>query len=164
MIKYLIAMPREAKMLRQAGQIPEGEICITGIGAIILPETTPHDILVNVGYAGGHLVGKGTIVEPEFVVSANTGHARYIDKIFKADAHCRCYTCSGFQTEPIRQVQAVYDMELFKIMQLPHKKIYALKIVSDSLDEAECESYEDAHAWARVAQMLEVLNGVRDKQ
>ena len=45
-------------------------------------------------------------------------------------------------------------MELFKIMKLPHKALYVLKIVSDNLDEADCEAFNDAAAWEKVRELL----------
>jgi hypothetical protein len=45
-------------------------------------------------------------------------------------------------------------MELFKINKLPHKRLYALKIVSDNMNEADCEAFNDAVAWDRVRELL----------
>jgi hypothetical protein len=47
-------------------------------------------------------------------------------------------------------------MELYKLAkQLPHKKFYTLKIVSDNLNENDCEQYNDEAAWAKVKSILE---------
>ena len=60
--------------------------------------------------------------------------------------------------EPCSINPSVYDMELRKIAALPHKKLYALKIVSDNLDEADCEAFEDVAAWEKIRRLLREKN------
>ena len=48
-------------------------------------------------------------------------------------------------------------MELAKLVKLPHKKLYALMIVSDSLNEEECEKFNGEESWDEVANLLNKL-------
>ena len=68
---------------------------------------------------------------------------------------CCCYG-DNQSTDIINHVQfkSIYDMELFKISQLPHKKIYSLKIVSDNLNEKDCESFNDQRCWNKINKLL----------
>lgn len=146
MIRILVAMEREAEAL--------GVPCeLIGIGAVNLPETSPDDILVNVGYCGGHRVKVGSVIEPLFAADAATGEAEDLKHHFPCERH-PCFTSESFVTEPLCGCPAIYDMELFKIRKLPHKELYVLKIVSDNLDEKACEAFSDEDAWERVRTLL----------
>ena len=73
MIRILVAMQREADAL--------GVPCeLIGIGAENLPETSPEDILVNVGYCGGYRIPVGTVVEPLFAGDAETEEVEDLQK------------------------------------------------------------------------------------
>ena len=146
MIRILVAMEREAEAL--------GIPCeVIGIGAEHLPETSPDDTLVNVGYCGGYQVPVGTVIEPLFAGDAATEEVEDLEHHFPCEMR-PCFTSDTFVTEPICNCPAIYDMELFKIRKLPHKKLYCLKIVSDNLDEKACEAFDDAAAWDRVRELL----------
>ena len=149
MVYYLFAMPREAE------QIEVDNKYIVGINAINLPTITSEDTIVNIGYCGATRdIRVGTIVEPSVVYNANTRDSAKIDKIFGCE-DIKCFTADEFVTEPIEENKNVYDMELYKLAKLPHKKIYALKIVSDNLNEADCEQYNDQEAWTKIKDILE---------
>ena len=146
MIRILVAMQREADAL--------GVPCeLIGIGAENLPETSPEDILVNVGYCGGYRIPVGTVVEPLFAGDAETEEVEDLQKHFPCETR-PCFTSDTFVTEPLCQCPAIYDMELFKIRKLPHRELYVLKIVSDNLDEKDCEAFHDEEAWERVRALL----------
>ena len=133
---------------------------IVGIGCTDLPETTEDDIIVNVGYAGGYNVPVGRIIEPLYVCNYGSDELDPIDHIFPGCGRYRCYTANEFVTIPCTTTAAIYDMELAKLAKLPHKKLYALKIVSDSLNEKECEAFNSDECWAEVAELLKaVLHG-----
>jgi len=147
MVIILTAMQREADSL--------GVPCrVIGIKATDLPETTDEDILVNVGYCGATEIPVGTIVEPNEAANYETAEGEKLETHFDC-VHAPCFTSKKFVTEPCCLSASIYDMELEKIAVLPHKELYVLKIVSDNLDEADCEKYDDADAWARVRAMLE---------
>ena len=146
MIYILTAMQREADAL--------GIPCsVTGIGAKDLPETTMDDILVNVGYCGAVGLQPGAIVEPDETASYETGEGSKLETHFDC-LHAPCFTAEKFVVEPCSLSPSVYDMELQKIAALPHRELYVLKIVSDNLDEADCEAFEDETAWAKVRALL----------
>ena len=146
MIRILVAMEREAKSL--------GLPCdVIGINGTNLPETTEEDILVNVGYCGGYQVPVGAVIEPYEVIDSKTGECVPLEAHFHIRA-CSCITADQFVTEPLVEKPAVYDMELWEIQKLPHKKLYCLKIVSDNLDEADCDAFDDKKAWETVRQLL----------
>ena len=146
MVHILVAMDREAAAL--------GLPCdVIGIGAKNLPETTEEDILVNVGYCGSNDIKPGTIVEPNETASYETGEGQKLRTHFDA-LHVPCFTSQKFVTEPCSIFPSAYDMELLKIAELPHKELYVLKIVSDNLDEADCEAFNDETAWEQVRALL----------
>ena len=149
MIYYLFAMQREADQIDVENKV------LVGINAIELPNTTNDDILVNIGYCGATSdIPVGTIVEPSEVFDAKTGDRVVIDKLFGCE-DIKCFTADEFVTEPIEENRNIYDMELYKLAQLPHKKIYSLKIVSDNLNENDCEKYNDQVAWSKIKDILE---------
>ena len=149
MVYYVFAMPREAEMLDVENKV------IVGINAVEPPVTTEDDIIVNIGYCGATAdIPIGTIVEPSIVYDAISGDSASIDKIFGCE-DIKCFTANEFVTEPIEESKNIYDMELYKLTKLPHKKIYTLKIVSDNLNENDCEQYNDQAAWAKIKDILE---------
>ena len=149
MVYYVFAMPREAEQLDVENKV------IVGINAVDPIETTDDDIIVNIGYCGATAdISVGTIVEPSIVYDAISGESASIDRIFGCE-DIKCFTANEFVTEPIEECQNIYDMELYKLTKLPHKKIYSLKIVSDNLNENDCEQYNDQEAWAKVKDILE---------
>ena len=150
MVYYLFAMQREADQLDIENKI------LVGINAVELPKTTTDDTLINIGYCGATAdIPVGTIVEPGEAYDANTKDKVMIDKLFGCE-DIKCFTADEFVTEPIEESRNVYDMELYKLAkQLPHKKFYTLKIVSDNLNEAACEQYNDQEAWAKIKDILE---------
>ena len=146
MVHILVAMEKEAEAL--------GLPCdVIGIGAKHLPETTEEDILVNVGYCGAVEIKPGIIVEPKEAASYEKAEGKVLTTHFEC-VHVPCFTSERFVTEPCSIFPSVYDMELQKITELPHKELYVLKIVSDNLDEAECEAFDDAKAWEQVRELL----------
>ena len=147
MVKYLFAMQREADMIDVPNKF------IIGINGTEMPQTTKDDIIVNLGYCGAYDISVGTIVEPNVVFDLQTRKKKNINKKFGID-RVRCYTSNEFVTKPVVNFKSIYDMELFKISQLPHKKIYSLKIVSDNLNEQECENFNDNKCWDKVKGLL----------
>jgi len=149
-IRILVAMQREAEAL--------GLPCeVVGIGAKRLPVTTADDILVNVGYCGAEEIKPGTIVEPDETADYGTGIGTVLPTHFDV-FHAPCFTSNKFVTEACSLNPSVYDMELARIAELPHKELYALKIVSDNLDEADCEAFNDEEAWEQVRTLLKGEN------
>ena len=147
MIRILVAMEREAESL--------GLPCeLIGIGGTNLPQTSPDDILVNVGYCGGYKVPVGSIVEPCSAGDFRTGDMEVLDLHFDCMAY-PCFTADTFVTKPLDRSPAIYDMELWKVLKLPHRKLYCIKIVSDNLDEAVCEAFDSLEAWYMVRKLLE---------
>lgn len=147
MIKFLFAMEREADMI----DVPNKYII--GINGENMPITTKDDILVNLGYCGAYDIKVGTIVEPNYVFDIKTHKRRVLNRTFNTK-RARCYTSDKFVTKPMVKFESIYDMELFKIMQLPHKKVYSLKIVSDNLNEQDCENFNDKQCWDKVKELL----------
>ena len=133
-------MQREADMLvpRLKDTLIE-TVDMIGIGGEDIPSTDFNDIIVNVGYAGGYRVPIGRVVEPTFFHDVD----RY-----------RCYTSHEFVTKPCTPMPSIYDMELNKLLKIPHKKLFSLKIVSDRLNEHECEMFDSDESWGRVVKIL----------
>ena len=151
MIRILTAMQREADAL--------GLPCeVIGIGAADIPPVAPDDIIINVGYCGGDGVPVGTIVEPKAVIDAETGEWIDLDPHFPCQKEV-CVTSSTFVTEPLMTGPVIYDMELAKLARIPCAGLYCLKIVSDELNEGDCESFNDEAVWARVRELVASLLG-----
>ena len=148
MIWILTAMESEAEAL--------GIPCeVIGIGAVNIPDIQPDDIIVNVGYCGGYHIPVGTVVEPCVSICVADGRVRHPERHFTGKTHtCACFTDEAFVTEPLREAPAIYDMELSKLLQVPCRAFYCLKIVSDNLNEADCESFRDDEAWKQVRELL----------
>ena len=158
MIHYLIAMPREAELFRKYFDgLPAGEIDVIGINAVDLEQvkSTEEDILVNIGYAGGYKIPVGTLVEPSFVLDVQTWEAARIDPVFLLE-HRMCLTSNTFVESPIYDGPSLYDMELFKIMSLPHKRVHSIKIISDNLCEKDCEEFNSDAAWKLAAELIKL--------
>ncbi len=162
MIRYLLAMPREAEMfMKFADKVPEGAVEVIGINAVDMGEYDKDDILVNVGYAGGYKVPVGELVEPVSVISVSKEPDKapkfngiaFTDRVFPLP-HYTCFTCDEFVEEPVYEAPAIYDMELFKIAQKPHKRLYAIKIVSDNLCESDCERFNDEDSWRSAVECI----------
>ena len=150
MIRILVAMEREAEAL--------GIPCeVIGIGATTLPATAEEDILVNVGYCGAVGFYPGTIIEPDETIPYGVVEGRKLETHFSC-IHAPCITSQKFVQEPCCLSDSVYDMELSKIVELPHRELYVLKIVSDNLDEADCEAFNDEMAWEQVRKLLKEAN------
>ena len=150
MIRLLVAMEREGKALALPFEL-------IGIGTDSVPSIAPDDIIVNIGYCGGDGIAPGTIVEPQTVVDAETGewidlplHFGGVEGVVPA----LCVTSPTFVTTPLMTGPAVYDMELAKLARIPCKALYTLKIVSDNLNEGDCEAFSDEAAWARIRELL----------
>lgn len=146
MIYFLFAMEREAEMLNAPNKH------VIGIGAKSMPNTTKDDVIVNVGYCGASKMPIGSLVEPGFAADANTLEIVRIDRAFPVQSAV-CVTADRFVENDTWDASCVYDMELFKIAQLPYKRIYSLKIVSDNLNEKQCESFDMSKSW-EMAQFL----------
>ncbi len=146
MIYYLFAMQREAD------QIDVPNKYITGIGATSLPKTTAKDIIVNIGYCGGVGFPPGAIISPGSVRNTRGGY-----KVLKKEGPL-CITSDVFVTTPLIDGPCIYDMELFKIAQLPCKKLYVFKIVSDNLNERACEQFSNQKVWDSIKRTLSNRN------
>lgn len=146
MIRVLVAMEREGEALA----LPSDVI---GIGATNLPLITPDDIIINVGYCGGDGFKPGTIIEPSAVIDAETGEWIDLPRHFPCQGAI-CITSTSFVTKSLMTGPAVYDMELAKLARIPCKALYCLKIVSDNLDEKNCEGFNDETAWAQIRAYL----------
>lgn len=151
MIHYLLAMPREAEMFEKYSKgIPKGQIDIIGIGATNLDASkySEEDILVNIGYAGGYKIPIGHLIEPAYAMYIKTWQALPIDRVFYIERRM-CLTSDEFVKEPMSETPHLYDMELYKIATIPHKRVHAIKIISDNLDERDCEEFNSEDAWER---------------
>ena len=153
MIHILVAMEREGEALG----LPCEVIGITGSS---IPPIDPADTIVNVGYCGGDGFKPGTIVEPTAVIDAETGETLALPQHFSAKTGSSvtpavCITSPSFVTKPLVPAPAVYDMELARLVQIHCKALYCLKIVSDELNEADCEGFHSDAAWAEIRRLLE---------
>lgn len=151
MVKYFFAMQREADMI----DVPNKYII--GINGTEMPETTKEDIIVNLGYCGAYKIPVGTIIEPSIVFDFDSHKKAKINHIFNTK-RARCFTSKKFVLEHIVNFESIYDMELYEISKIPHKKLFSLKIVSDNLNEHDCENFNDKECWEKVEKILKEIN------
>ena len=152
MIHILVAMNRE----REALGLPFEVINISGTS---IPPIAPSDTIVNVGYCGGDGFKPGTVIEPTVSIDAETGERINLTPHFSAKTGSSvttaiCVTSPSFVTQPLIESPAVYDMELAKLARIPCKALYCLKIVSDELNEADCEGFHSDAAWSTIRRLL----------
>ena len=83
---------------------------------------------LNVGYCGGYGIPVGTVIEPLFAGDAKTEEVDDLEHHFPCEMR-PCFTSDSFVTESLCHCPAIYDMELFKINKLPHRKLYALILI-----------------------------------
>lgn len=152
MIYILVAMEKEKELLQKYVNHP---ITLIGIGAENLPLTTKNDIIINAGYCGGHMLPVGTIIEPHLCFDCTTRKKKKIKSFFNIFKNVRCYTSNKFVEKPIANFESIYDMELFKIMDLPHRELYSLKIVSDNLNEKDCENFNEEKSWGIIGDTIQ---------
>ena len=153
MIRILVAMEREGEALG----LPFEVINISGTS---IPHIDSSDTIVNVGYCGGDGFKPGTVIEPTVSIDAETGEGIVLTPHFSAKTDSNvtpavCVTSPSFVTQPLIESPAVYDMELAKLTRIPCKALYCLKIVSDELNEADCEGFHSDTAWADIRRLLE---------
>ena len=145
-IHILVAMEREAENL--------GLPCsVIGIGAENLPNIDPDDTVINIGFCGANGITPGTIIAPSEAVSLETGERISLKPGFDC-LHTPCYTAESFVKTPAFETGSVCDMELFKITRIPCRELYVLKIVSDNLNEEDCESFCGEESWTVIREML----------
>lgn len=155
MIHYVFAMQREADLFWRLAnsKVPEGVTDVIGINAVDRKIYSEDDVLMNLGYAGGYKVKVGSIIEPQFVAEAYTHDIKRIDSIFPVE-HRLCFTSDAFVSTPMTDFAVIYDMELYKIAEKPYKRLHSLKIVSDNLDESDCEKFNETEPWNRVIDLI----------
>ena len=152
MTRFLVAMEREAEKFIQAMGYDPG-VEIIGIGAKDLGWYSGDDVLINIGYAGAYRIRVGTLIEPSFAMDIHTRDLVRIDPAFLLDTRI-CLTSDVFVETPLFGWPTLYDMELFNIAATPHKRVHAIKIVSDNLNLKACESFDGDAAWERVAVLV----------
>ncbi len=151
MIRILVAMEREKEKL---AKYVKHDIEVVGIGVTNLPNTTKNDIIINVGYCGGYDIPVGTIIEPHLCFDTKTRKKKRITSFMAFFDRVRCYTSDQFVEKPIVNFKSIYDMELYKLLELPHREFYSLKIVSDNLNEKDCEDFNEEGEWQYVADVI----------
>jgi len=155
MIKIVVAMEREAQSLRDAGCNRPIHIC--GIGATDLPaDLTSEDTILNIGYAGSLALKVGTICIPTGVYDKRNDWFNTLKKEVGNDS-ALCVTEEKFVEGGDGNrypANTVFDMELARIAELPHKHLVSFKIVSDNCNEKDCEAFNDAECWKKAWQQF----------
>lgn len=155
MIRYLFATNEEAQRFCDAGgeDLPGCKIEVVGIGAQDMPFHDEEDVLVNIGYCRSNNVISGMIVEPSYVLSANTGEIIRITPVFPVESRL-CVTCDRLEKETMRNCYAIYDTELFNIAEDHRGKVHALKIVEGNLNRKGRPDINEAEQWSRVVKLI----------
>lgn len=155
MIRYLFATEKEAEDFYNAaiGKLPKGNIEVTGVGAHEMPFHDEEDVLVNIGYCRSNNVISGMIIEPSYVLSANTGEIIRITPVFPVESRL-CVTCDRLESETMRNCYAIYDTELFNIAEDHRGKVHALKIVEGNLNWKGRPDINEAEQWSKVIKLV----------
>ena len=96
-------------------------------------------ICINVGMVGSNNLKIGDV----YMVNNSYG---YNYSPFKLNTLsnvklCDCYTSDSFVLSTNIKSDALFDMELNSIVTFPFKKIYSIKLISDSLSNVEFENF-----------------------
>lgn len=155
MIRYLFATDEEAQEFYDAGGrgLLNGKIEVVGIGAHDMLWYREEDILVNIGYCRSNNVISGMIIEPSYVLSANTGEIIRITPAFPVESRL-CVTCDRLERETVRNCYAIYDTELFNIAANHKGKVHALKIVEGRLSFGGRPNVNELEQWAKVVELV----------
>lgn len=106
-----------------------------------------NSILINVGFVGSNNLNIGDVIlvnksygyhfdlTPFGDPLYHNAYSPYQLNTIESFKLLDCYTSDGFVTKTSIKEDTIFDMELNSIILFPHKKIYSIKIVSDTLDE-----------------------------
>lgn len=165
MIKIIVAMEREAQFLKEAGCNRPIHVC--GIGATDLPaDLTSEDTILNIGFAGSVGLDVGTVCVPTGVFDQKDDWFTTLKKEIGNDS-VLCVTSEKFVEGGDGNhypKNTVFDMELGRIANLPHKHLVSFKIVSDNCNEKDCEGFSGEDCWKAAWQQFmlwKLQNGIR---
>ena len=146
-IRYIFSNYDEAAEFYEvaSGKIPEGRIEVFGES-----QYSDEDTIVHIGYCSGYKTKVGSLVEPVYVVDAWTMEIVRTNPIFPIE-HRFCFSRDEAVDTPMTDCPAIYDKELFRIAEKPHKRIHAIKIVRERFDGNE-KSREEP--WVMVTELL----------
>lgn len=108
---------------------------------------TNEAILINVGLVGSNNLEIGEIISVRNSYGYHFDLTPFGDELYTAYnspyllnkieelKNIDCYTSDGFVLKTNIKETCVFDMELNSITLFPHKKLYSIKIVSDTLNE-----------------------------
>lgn len=110
-------------------------------------------IMINVGMTGSNNLPIGSIVNVSESLGYHFDLTPFNDPLyyapnspFKMDTindirQVKCYTSDGFVLNTSIKEDAIFDMELNAIVNFPFKKLYSIKLVSDSLSNHEYNNF-----------------------
>jgi len=152
MICYLLATEQEAEIFRKLskGKVPRGEIEVIDDTDV---KKHADDVVVHIGYADGYDVAAGTLVEPVYVIDAQTQEVVRTDTVFPTE-HRICFSSERAVKAPMVDFPAVYDAGLFKIAESQHKRIHAIKIIKGNIGKKAQKEFNCEEAWMGAVNLI----------
>lgn len=110
-------------------------------------------ICINVGMVGSNNLKIGDVYMVNNSYGYNFDMTMFDKKLYEAPYSpfklntlsnvklCDCYTSDSFVLSTNIKSDALFDMELNSIVTFPFKKIYSIKLISDSLSNVEFENF-----------------------
>ena len=148
MIRYIFSSKRERIEFSKVEDIvPKGKISMIDDG---LPRNEDA-VWVHIGYCSGEGLGVGVLVEPTHAYNSETGEMIRIDSIFPVERRI-CVTRKDENKKVRMNCPVVYDDGLFRIAEIPHKRLHAIKMVSRGADGGVNHGKDGM--WIRMADML----------
>lgn len=109
-------------------------------------------VIINVGLVGSNNLNIGNIIEVKNSYGYHFDLTPFGDKLYHTTnspyeltttelKQIDCYTSDGFVQQTNIKETCVFDMELNTITLFPHKKIHAIKIVSDTLNASKYNEF-----------------------
>ena len=126
----------------------------------ILKNTT----IINIGFVGSNNLDIGEIIQIDKNYGYHFDLTPFGDKLYHTKnspyqlntienlKKTDCYTSDGFVQQTNIKETCAFDMELNAIVQFPHKDIYSIKIVSDTLN---AKKYSEFNYDKAIEQALE---------
>lgn len=145
------------------------DITRNGVVKSLLNIDTQDKTMINVGFVGSNNLDVGSVIQVDKSYGYHFDLTPFGDKLYTAInspykidkienlKSIDCYTSDGFVTKTDIKKDAIFDMELNSITLFPHKKLYSIKIVSDTLN---AKAYKDFDYDTAIKKCIEYIDKI----